>query len=389
MLAHQTFGLSRSPFENKLDIRFYYGSTSHREALATLQYASQVGKSLTLLQGGHGTGKSLLARLILGQTQRHKQVVFLDALGLSTHAPLVRVFEKSGVVAPPRVVSLHDWLSTAQRTREPSLVLVDNAEELPGEGWDWLEWVIARDAFDHEPTRSFVLMMAPSPHIADTWLPERMQNRMFRVCQLQALRRDETSAYIAKRLAAAGGKTQLFHPNAIERIHHLTGGVPVRINQICDNALLEAFSESRRHVTVTDIVYAHEAAQLPAPPADITPVWPVSARASAPSITFRDRMPGGADRAAALTLETAQAGPGSNPAQDEAAVARLSELERRLAHALTSVRSAQQRIDERGALPASARHYPSSPQVFGTEGARRARNGPSRRQHEPVPAALV
>ncbi|MDD2853607.1 MAG: ATPase, partial [Desulfuromonadaceae bacterium] len=43
------------------------------------------------------------------------------------------------------------------------------------------------------------------------------------------------------RLEAAGGSPGLFAPDAVQRIHELSGGVPRKINSMATNALLVAF----------------------------------------------------------------------------------------------------------------------------------------------------
>jgi type II secretory pathway predicted ATPase ExeA len=56
-----------------------------------------------------------------------------------------------------------------------------------------------------------------------------------------ALAPDETEAYLAHRLRVAGRAEPLFTPEAVERVHQRTGGLPRRVNQLAANALLEAF----------------------------------------------------------------------------------------------------------------------------------------------------
>jgi type II secretory pathway predicted ATPase ExeA len=73
-------------------------------------------------------------------------------------------------------------------------------------------------------------------------------------CALRPLRHDETTAYIAARIAVAGGKTErIFTREAIDTVHECAGGIPRTISVICDNALVTAFALDRRPVD-TDVV---------------------------------------------------------------------------------------------------------------------------------------
>jgi DNA-binding response OmpR family regulator len=67
---------------------------------------------------------------------------------------------------------------------------------------------------------------------------------------LDALSADETRHYIAHRMAVAGLQGPLpFQQRALARVHALTGGVPRRINLLCDRALLGAYGAGVREVT--------------------------------------------------------------------------------------------------------------------------------------------
>ena len=54
--------------------------------------------------------------------------------------------------------------------------------------------------------------------------------------------------YIAHRLRVAGVKSNLFSQAATDLIHEATGGIPRRINQLCDLAMVYAFSAGQRTI---------------------------------------------------------------------------------------------------------------------------------------------
>jgi general secretion pathway protein A len=67
---------------------------------------------------------------------------------------------------------------------------------------------------------------------------------------LEALSRAETEHYVRHRLEVAGLSRALpFDRGALERIHRLSGGVPRRVNLLCDRALLGAFGRREPGVT--------------------------------------------------------------------------------------------------------------------------------------------
>ena len=70
---------------------------------------------------------------------------------------------------------------------------------------------------------------------------------------LEALRQEETVAYVRHRLAVAGGRPDIFTPEALELIHDSTGGVPRLVNLVCDTALVYGFSDQQT-IIAADLV---------------------------------------------------------------------------------------------------------------------------------------
>jgi len=65
---------------------------------------------------------------------------------------------------------------------------------------------------------------------------------------LDALQREETSAYIRHRLSVAGGSGDLFASDTFDLIHESTGGVPRLINIVCDTALVYGFADQVKSI---------------------------------------------------------------------------------------------------------------------------------------------
>src|SRR3712207_4159077 len=60
--------------------------------------------------------------------------------------------------------------------------------------------------------------------------------------ELTALGEDEVAAYVTHRLAVANpARAVSFSPDALQRVHRYSGGVPRLINMLCDRALLNAY----------------------------------------------------------------------------------------------------------------------------------------------------
>jgi general secretion pathway protein A len=69
-------------------------------------------------------------------------------------------------------------------------------------------------------------------------LDERLEMKVF----LKPFTSEETAGYIEHRLVIAGASRPLFTPQALEIAHQLSGGIPRRINRLCDLALMVGYA---------------------------------------------------------------------------------------------------------------------------------------------------
>ena len=82
-------------------------------------------------------------------------------------------------------------------------------------------------------------------------LDERMSAR----CLLKPFEKEEVSAYVSYRLEVAGRADPLFSPGAIELISQYSGGIPRRVNHLCDTCLIIGYSRTAAEVD-EDLVHS-------------------------------------------------------------------------------------------------------------------------------------
>jgi len=76
-----------------------------------------------------------------------------------------------------------------------------------------------------------------------------LKQRVALRCEIAPFDLAETAAYIASRIAVAGGSASpLFTREAVDVIHEYSGGIPRMINVICDNALAGGLAAGRHLV---------------------------------------------------------------------------------------------------------------------------------------------
>jgi general secretion pathway protein A len=77
----------------------------------------------------------------------------------------------------------------------------------------------------------------------------QLEERLSVKCLLRPLSAEETAAYVTHRLEAAGSTRPIFEPTAMQPLHELSGGVPRRINRLCDLALLVGFADGSSSIS--------------------------------------------------------------------------------------------------------------------------------------------
>ncbi|MBU0638078.1 MAG: AAA family ATPase [Planctomycetes bacterium] len=356
MKAHEHFGLKLPPFESWPDPRFFVRSAGHQEVLATLQYALYANKACCIVVGDSGSGKTLLARVLCGQADRRTTVLWVHGIGQPERGTEVTIHSPAGLRQPAltaesKETTLADWWRSQRRAVGAPLLVIDDADELPASGWHDVIALLTREAHRPHPVNVVLLGLPRLRHILAVPELERLRRRLFRVVTMTPLSRAQVREYVDCRIAAAGGEGErIFTDEASDEIHSLTHGNPSLINLVCDNALIEAYSEGRTQIDAEHVRGATRAALggVPAPGQTLEAPLTGNALSEHALPTGRIRavaLPGGARASRPALTRTVATPPvaasGALARRDPAVEHQLGQLEARLSRALSTVRQAR------------------------------------------------
>jgi type II secretory pathway predicted ATPase ExeA len=83
---------------------------------------------------------------------------------------------------------------------------------------------------------------------------EQLRQRVIASCHLGPLGHAETEAYILHRLLTAGWRNDpSFSPDAFAGIHQYTGGIPRKINVMCDRLLLMGYLDKKHALNGAEV----------------------------------------------------------------------------------------------------------------------------------------
>ena len=256
------FGLEHPPFSIAPDPRYLFMSERHREALAHLLYGLEAGGGFVLLTGEIGTGKTTVCRCFLEQIPAHCNVAYIFNPKLTVQELLRSICDEFGVQHAPAVPGsetikdcidpLNAFLLDSYAKGRNNVLIIDEAQNLAPDVLEQLRLLTNLETSERKLLQ-IVLIGQPELRtmIADPAM-EQLAQRVIARYHLNALSVDETRQYVAHRLSVAGLKgPSPFGPKALQRVHALAGGVPRRINLLCDRALLGAYSAGSREVSDT------------------------------------------------------------------------------------------------------------------------------------------
>ena len=244
------YGLSELPFELSPNPKYLLLTGRHREALANLQYGISAGKSVTLLLGEAGTGKTTLVQAALASDVcRGARIVHLANPMLTREEFvefLARAFNLSEEARRSKATMLDELereLHARHARGEKTALVIDEAQCLSRE---LLEEVRLLSNIETPGRKLLPVVLAGQPEFADRLnLPSLVQlkQRVALRCTLGLLDLVETTGYVNGRLKIAGANGhEIFSREAVQVVHQRSGGVPRTVSVICDNALVSGFA---------------------------------------------------------------------------------------------------------------------------------------------------
>jgi type II secretory pathway predicted ATPase ExeA len=260
-MYEEHFGLRLRPFGEPVHPGDQVGLPSRDAARRRLRYGLEHGQGPALLFGPPGTGKTLLARALaadLGGQAAHLTFPSMPATDLVDY--LADELGAPALARPGLAASLRRLKGTlaasAGRNQRP-LLIVDEAHLIDDPATFETLRLLLNFATTGPSDLSLLLVGGPEVLLR---IPPALADRLTARCLLGPLSQAESALYVEGRLEAAGAIEPLFDPTALAELHRFADGLPRRLNQLADLALLIAFAEGKDRPGPRAVVAAaHEA----------------------------------------------------------------------------------------------------------------------------------
>ncbi|HEX9718213.1 MAG TPA: XrtA/PEP-CTERM system-associated ATPase [Ramlibacter sp.] len=238
------YHLQAKPFQLSPDPRFFFSSSGHRRAMAYLVYGVHQGEGFIVITGEIGAGKTILANT-LARKLASGSVVLAQVVSTQLNADdMVRMV--AGTLGVPQDSSkavllnrVEQFLLLCHRQGKRVLLIVDEAQNLPAASVEELRMLSNYVSATKPLLQTFLLGQPEFRKTLQSPEMEQLRQRVIASCHLGPLDSAETEAYIVHRLQTVGWHGDpSFSRDAFAAIHECTGGIPRKINILCDRLML-------------------------------------------------------------------------------------------------------------------------------------------------------
>jgi MSHA biogenesis protein MshM len=248
------FDLEKSPFQITPDIDFFFSGSQRGGMLTALLHVACHEEGIVTAVAEVGSGKTLLARLMLSRLPDDISTVYLANPCFSRDEIISAISRDLGMPGhadstEENLAQLHQELLRRHALGQRVLLVIDEAHAMPPES---LEEVRLLSNLETDRHKLVNIMLFGQPEL-DTLLQDRrlrqVRDRVIHRFELPPLPNDEAIAYIDHRLRIAGWRGgRLFTAGALGHLLKASQGRARRINLLADKSLLAAYAEGAQQV---------------------------------------------------------------------------------------------------------------------------------------------
>jgi putative secretion ATPase (PEP-CTERM system associated) len=254
------YGLTGKPFQLSPDPTFYFGSKGHTSALSYLKYGVYQGEGFLVITGEVGAGTTTLVRALLEELDV-RSIVAAQIVSTQLEADdLLRSVAKAfgiRVGADDKaslIAAIEAFLLMLFQQNKRALLVVDEAQNLNAGSIEELRMLSNFQCGDQALLQSFLVGQPELRNLMRSPAMEQFRQRVIASYHLGPLDESETRGYIEHRLHRVAWKGDPeFEPSAIHAVYMATGGIPRRINAMCNRLMLAGFLAGQHKFAAAEV----------------------------------------------------------------------------------------------------------------------------------------
>ncbi|RJP96267.1 MAG: hypothetical protein C4518_00345 [Desulfobacteraceae bacterium] len=251
------YNFIQKPFDVTPDPRFLYMSRNHSETLAALIYGIRERRGFITIIGEVGTGKTTLLNATLEKLDDQTASAFIFNTDVTFEELLQMALIDFGLATAeeslPKFVALDrlNRFATAQFAAGKNIVIIiDEAQNLDLQTMENLRLLSNLETPRYKLVQ---IILSGQPELDEKLRRPEMRQLSQRINlrrYITPLDKKDTFNYIRHHLKIAGcADINFFDKSSLEIIWTYSGGVPRKINILCDNTLLIGYGLGRKKIT--------------------------------------------------------------------------------------------------------------------------------------------
>ncbi len=249
------FSLREQPFNLTPDPRFFFQSPQHEAALSHLRYGINERRGFIEITGEVGTGKTILCRALLNELDATVSTALILNSYLSEIELLQAILHDFGLPCEGAsrqayIDTLNHFLLQEYAAGRNAVVIIDETQNMDPAVLEQLRML---SNLETESGKLVQVVLVGQPELRDKLAMPQMRQLTQRIAvryHIRSLTAAETKHYVLHRLSVAGAANSVhFTARAWSVIHRHCGGLPRRINLLCDRILMTAYVRETRRIT--------------------------------------------------------------------------------------------------------------------------------------------
>ncbi len=256
----QFYRLHGEPFLLAPDHRFYFESSVHAQAMAYLTYGISRREGFIVITGEIGAGKTTLVKRLCASIDTQRIMTAHVVTTQLEGADLLRMIASAfGLKDLPSdkgslLLRLQNFFEAALQHNFRTLLIVDEAQNLSVNALEELRMLSNFQSQSVAPFQSFLIGQPQFRSVLASPDLEQLRQRVIATYHLGPMNNQECGEYVMHRLQRVGWHSDpTFDASAIEAIYAETGGIPRRINTLCNRLLLFGCLDDVHHFSATEV----------------------------------------------------------------------------------------------------------------------------------------
>lgn len=250
-----------APFSTKLDVRRFYPGVSQEESLSRLHFLVDNQRRLGILTGPSGCGKSLALEVAAKQFRKqNRQVVLTSVIGVDVDEFLWKLAAGLGtnpcINASARELwrDIDDVIAANRYQCVATVILFDDLEEAETDVLAAITRLTQSDRTDDSKLTIILACNSNKTHLLGPRLPELCDL----VVEIEPWSTEEVKSFVTTSLTAAACSPDLFTDGAIDFLARTTAGVPRRVQQLAQLALVAAAAQDLEQIDEDTLNAVHQ-----------------------------------------------------------------------------------------------------------------------------------